>query len=115
MAIINVAYDTKSKQLDVDVNGERLKNVNHVSVWRSHDEADNQNFVEVSVETAEVNVDEELAKRVVFFSAGSNEAEKAIADGSAITSDKLPGLVGIAEVDPVDEEINQFLRGKLGY
>lgn len=115
MAIINVTYDTKSKQLDVDVNGERLKNVNHISVWRSHDSDDEQNFVEISVETSEFDVDEDLAKRVVFFSAGSAEAKHAVVDGSGITSNKLPGLVGIAEIDPVLEDINQFLRPKLGY
>ena len=114
MARISVDFDTKTKQLDVTVNGERLNNVTHVSVWRGHDEEDHQKFIEISVETAEVDVDEELAKRVVFVSHGSAQGKKAVAEGNYVEHPQLPGMVGVVIRDPVLGEVADYLGQKLG-
>lgn len=115
MAQITMNFDTKTKKLGVTVNGQTLSNVNHISVYRGHDENDQQTYVEIAVETSEVDMDEEIAKRVVFLSRGSAEASKALASGTYIEHSKLPDMIGIVEVDPVIGEVGDYLSQKWGH
>ena len=114
MAKINVDFDTKTKDLSVTMDGQRLSNVTRVSLYRGHDENDEQTYVEIGVETAELDVDNEISKRVSFYSHGSVKAQAAIASGDYVEHPKLPGLIGVIEIDPVIGEVADFFDQKLG-
>jgi hypothetical protein len=110
MATINMSFDTKTKKLDVSINGVTIANVNHVSVYRSHDELDEQQYVEVSVESSQVHVEDDMVSRVVFVSHGSVKGQKALASGSYVEDDRFPGLIGVPDVDPVIAEVDNYFN-----
>ena len=108
MAEIEVSFDTKTKKLEVLINKTVLANVEHINIWRVHDESDEQNFVEVMIEAGHFHSDDDMTSRLIFVSSGSVRAQNALAEGNFIKDANYPGLIGIYVEDQVIKDVEQF-------
>ena len=110
MAQIAVNFDTKSKDLSVSINGQKLADVSHISLYRGHDAEDNQSYVEIGVETVKHDEGEEMTTRTVYLSHGSKQADAAIADGCSVDSDIEGFIAFVDEESQFSRDVAEFMR-----
>lgn len=97
MAKINAEYDTKTKKLSVNKDGEAMANVHHVEFGRSYDQAD--------------DVSDDDAKHVCHI-AMREKGDDGYATHTHIIANEQGDLV--KEDTPVNKELSNFIGGYLG-
>lgn len=108
MAKIKVSFDTVTKKLEVSINDTLLANVEHVNIWRNHNEDDEQNFIEMIIEAGHYHSDDDMTSRLIFVSSGSARAQEALVHGNFIKDANYPGLIGIYIEDQVVKDVAEF-------
>jgi hypothetical protein len=108
MAQISVNFDTASKKLTVNVDGEEIQNVSGVSIY-TYENYDEEKKTECSICTHEKS--ETGVVKTVHYHAHADAQGKDMAKQALANDSSIKGFVGVKEED-VTSDLSKFFGSK---
>ena len=106
MSQVNISVDTKSNKSTITIDGQKLDDVNYVTLYRNQGSDDGQ-YNDLSIETSVYDKENDVYKTTRFMSSGLSEARLALSTQEVDTT-TIPGMIGVAVTD-CQEDLTKFL------